>query len=462
MKTKVSIAMIMIILAVLGGAVILSALYSGGTNEWMFRVVPAGTVPSPVQTTIGTITINAPLPQGPATLPLYHGYYGPNDKIDYSSPNSGKIQNSIPEVSEVPELAEQALAPYGGIPTDAVSTGIFKSTSKAMNLTTGEVVAVYLDFTTIGFSRQLNGMPVFGSGAQTIHLEFGENGELLWLHKKWLTLNQIDQVPIITSSQAADKLLRGEILNRYQEPVDVTITNISLGYYEGYPDRAEETLEPVWIFSGPTSHGNGLSFFVDARVYGSSLQFGNFTASPRSGTAPLTVSFRDTSIGPVWKWRWDFGDGTIDWTQNPVHTYQNKGMYTVKLLVSDDERDNMIVKTNYVLIGKKAIVMHIDTKLDELISALNAMDIQHGIKNSLTQKLENAQKKNDDALKFIDQNKETQANNMLNAEDNLMNAFVNEVDAQTGKAISTADATKLNSGATEIRGLIQEAIGTPI
>lgn len=344
-------AIIIILLAVLAGVIIISSLNSGGTEGWMFKAAPAGSIPSPVQTAIGTITINTPNPQGPATVPLFHGAYGQNDKIDYSSPNSGKIQNSIPEVSEVPQLVEQALAPYGGIPPDAVSTGIFKSTSKSVNLATGEVVVTYLDYTTIGYSRELNGMPVFGSNGQSIYLEFGENGELLHLHKKWLTLRQIDEVPIITSSQAADKLLRGEVLNYYQEPVDITITNISLGYYEGYPDPAEETLEPVWIFSGPTPHGDGLSFYVDARVSGSSLQFGNFTASPITGTAPLTVQFTDTSTGSVSHWRWDFGDGTVDWTQNPVHTYQNKGLYTVKLLVSDDERDNFIEKTNFVKVG---------------------------------------------------------------------------------------------------------------
>ena len=362
----------------------------------------------------------------------------------------------------MPELAEQALEPYGGIPPDAVVEGIGKMGGKATNLATGEVVAIYWDSTNIAYSRELNGMPVLGSGAQTIHLEFGENGELLWLYKKWLTLTPIDDVPIITSSQAADKLLRGETLNRYQEPVDVTITNISLGYYEGYPDREEETLEPVWIFSGPTSHGNGLSFYVDARVSGSSLQFGNFTTSPTTGTAPLTVSFTDTSTGPVWHWRWDFGDGTTDWTQNPVHTYQNKGMYAVTLLVSDDERINFVEKTNYILIGKKAVVQQIDTKLDDLIAELNAMEIQQGIKTGLMQKLENARAKNDDALKFIDQTKENQANNMLNAEDNQMNAFMNRVNAQAGKAISLEDAATLNAGAAEIRDLIEKAIETPI
>ena len=353
MKTKVTFGTIVIILAVLGGAAILTVLYSGGTNEWMFRVVPEGIVPSPVQTTIGTITIHAPLPQGPATVPLYHGYYGPNGKIEFSSPNR-HTQNSIPEVSEVPQLAEQALAPYGGIPSDAVVGGIGKMGGKATNLATGEVVAIYWESTNIAYYREINGMPMVGSGGQMILLDFGENGELLHLYKKWLTLNQIDQVPIINASQAVDKLLRGDVLNAYQEPVDVMITNISLGYYTGYPDREEETLEPVWILSGPTSHGGGLSFYVDARVSGSSLQFGNFTASPLSGTAPLTVSFNDTSTGSIQIWQWDFGDGTGSGTQNPVHTYLKEGMYTVKLFVVDDERDNSITKVDYITVRNPA------------------------------------------------------------------------------------------------------------
>jgi hypothetical protein len=90
------------------------------------------------------------------------------------------------------------------------------------------------------------------------------------------------------------------------------------------------------------------------------------------------------------------------------------------------------------------------------------MNLDKGIKNSLVQKIGNAKAKNGDALKFIDQIKEKQANDMLNAEDNLMNAFMNDVAAQTGKAISTADAATLNSGATAIRALIQEAIAMPI
>ncbi|HPP77109.1 PKD domain-containing protein, partial [Methanospirillum sp.] len=61
----------------------------------------------------------------------------------------------------------------------------------------------------------------------------------------------------------------------------------------------------------------------------------NFTATPTSGTAPLTVQFTDTSTGNPTMWAWDFGDGTTEgMLANPSHTYQNPGTYTVKLTAS--------------------------------------------------------------------------------------------------------------------------------
>ncbi|WP_304020552.1 PKD domain-containing protein [Methanospirillum hungatei] len=61
----------------------------------------------------------------------------------------------------------------------------------------------------------------------------------------------------------------------------------------------------------------------------------NFTATPTSGTAPLTVQFTDTSTGGPTMWSWDFGDGTTEgMLANPSHTYQNAGTYTVKLTAS--------------------------------------------------------------------------------------------------------------------------------
>lgn len=59
----------------------------------------------------------------------------------------------------------------------------------------------------------------------------------------------------------------------------------------------------------------------------------DFLAAPVSGTAPLTVSFTDMTTGNPKYWTYNFGDGFTSSSENPVHTYQHPGVYTVKLTV---------------------------------------------------------------------------------------------------------------------------------
>jgi PKD repeat protein len=60
-----------------------------------------------------------------------------------------------------------------------------------------------------------------------------------------------------------------------------------------------------------------------------------FTASPVSGTAPLNVTFTDTSTGTITNRFWNFGDGTTTNTAstNITHIYTNSGACTVELVV---------------------------------------------------------------------------------------------------------------------------------
>ena len=54
----------------------------------------------------------------------------------------------------------------------------------------------------------------------------------------------------------------------------------------------------------------------------------------------LTCQFTDLSVdsgGAVVQWTWLFGDGGMDTTQNPMHTYAAPGTYTVSLFVRDNE-----------------------------------------------------------------------------------------------------------------------------
>src|SRR6185436_4266710 len=58
-----------------------------------------------------------------------------------------------------------------------------------------------------------------------------------------------------------------------------------------------------------------------------------FSATPLTGTAPLSVQFTDESEGDVGGWEWDFGDGELSPVHSPAHTYTDPGTYTVKLHV---------------------------------------------------------------------------------------------------------------------------------
>ncbi|HUV31535.1 MAG TPA: FG-GAP-like repeat-containing protein [Acidobacteriota bacterium] len=53
-------------------------------------------------------------------------------------------------------------------------------------------------------------------------------------------------------------------------------------------------------------------------------------AEPRSGWAPLTVQFSDSSAGAS-GWLWDFGDGETSPERNPSHEYLEGGLYDVTL-----------------------------------------------------------------------------------------------------------------------------------
>lgn len=57
----------------------------------------------------------------------------------------------------------------------------------------------------------------------------------------------------------------------------------------------------------------------------------NFTTSVQTGYAPLEVRLYDTSIGDIFSWQWDFGDGSTSNETNPVYTYIEPGQYTVSL-----------------------------------------------------------------------------------------------------------------------------------
>ena len=76
-----------------------------------------------------------------------------------------------------------------------------------------------------------------------------------------------------------------------------------------------------------------------------------FSGTPTSGEEPLTVSFTDLSTGEPTSWSWTFGDGGTSTAQNPSHTYNSAGTYTVSLSVSNAYGSDVNTKTNYITVS---------------------------------------------------------------------------------------------------------------
>lgn len=77
----------------------------------------------------------------------------------------------------------------------------------------------------------------------------------------------------------------------------------------------------------------------------------DFTASPASGCAPVFVRFTDMSSGSPTNWKWDLGNGTISYLQNPSTTYFTPGKYSIRLVIKNGTQSDSTVKVNYITIN---------------------------------------------------------------------------------------------------------------
>lgn len=159
--------------------------------------------------------------------------------------------------------------------------------------------------------------------------------------------------------------LRAEFIANKRKIVrgsSVQFTNLSTGF----------PTSRLWNFGdGYTSTANKPShFYVTPGIYTVSLKIfendstdieikenyievvpkliAGFTANKTVNTPNKPIQFADQTQGNPQSWRWHFGDGTTSTLQNPSHTYQNPGFYTVSLRVFTDFQTDSIAKVNYI------------------------------------------------------------------------------------------------------------------
>ena len=158
--------------------------------------------------------------------------------------------------------------------------------------------------------------------------------------------------------------------NSYTKPIQITdpvvgfIVDTTLGCYPFSPlitDTSKNAVTYLWSFgNGTNSNTNNPQItFSDTGYYNLSVVITdlrgckdslkmdslfhaigpkpNFEANNLTGCRPLPVNFIDKTFSDstIIKWQWDFGDNSIDSSQNPNHIYTDRGSYPVKLAVTD-------------------------------------------------------------------------------------------------------------------------------
>jgi PKD repeat protein len=307
------------------------------------KTIPTANKVLQIQTPVDNILINAPIPASPDSFPLYTISYDPNNRFKNKLQPLAKIRNNVTTEQEALGKVNEILAPYGGLPSDAVLIYSKTTYGEEHDGVTGAIISRDTLFTTVLYKRVIDGTPIVGN-SDLIGINLGENGELISLVKAWGNLEYTGRdIPIIPVDAAIDKLERREIINIPQGPEDATVNSISLNYYIK-EQTAKVVLEPVWTFSSTLPSGDSYDFYVYAR------KFANFTATPTIVSTGDSITFTDASDASPVKWYWDFGDGTNSTLKNATHEYQTGGNYTVNLTVWNHLGSDTISRTEYIIV----------------------------------------------------------------------------------------------------------------
>lgn len=131
--------------------------------------------------------------------------------------------------------------------------------------------------------------------------------------------------------------------------------------YWGDGDIEEVSNSGNYAKSDYVSHNGMVDVIIDVDKDASTITAlnANFSADIVSGIVPETVQFTDTSTGTVIIWNWNFGDGNTSEEQNPQHTYDLPGTYTVTLTIFNAAQGSDIeTKTNYITVRNARLLIN--------------------------------------------------------------------------------------------------------
>ena len=197
---------------------------------------------------------------------------------------------------------------------------------------------------------------VLSAGARTLHTVFTPNDIASYTTaSKDVTINVQRATPTVTWNNPADindsTALSITQLNAVAtDPVTGNTVDGSFVYNPAVGTILSAGNHTLHVDFTPTDTVNYINATADVAINVSVLPVANFTVNVTNGSAPLSVQFNDSSENAT-EWSWNFGDKQISTVQNPSHTYNTPGIYTVSLNASNANGYNTSTKSNLITVN---------------------------------------------------------------------------------------------------------------
>ena len=135
----------------------------------------------------------------------------------------------------------------------------------------------------------------------------------------------------------------------------------------------------------------------------------------------------------------------VNWAgmEDVIYSFNVTATSTTNASIGNTSSAELKVKAD-----KRSMAEYSKLEIQWLMKMVQNADIDKGIKNALLAKLANAESKVDEAIANIGD--ETMADENLNTAQNVVNAFINQVEAQYDKKVMQPDADQLEEKANQI------------
>jgi hypothetical protein len=257
------------------------------------QMYPAEKISTTVDTPIGTMIINATVPESLTIMPVYRLNMSDRrtinmDRIPLTEMPGEKrttlttSTTSLLSEKQAGDIAGKFLQHFNGLPDDATIWKVQKTESRSwMPPWAGYPSPLSLNHTRIIYARTINGQIVDNWGINHedvgmvadhdfIKVGLREDGDLLYIGERWTRSEYVRDEPVISAREALNRLRHWEHAeDDYGDIRNFEVQTIRQGYYEstGYTS----IIEPAWFFSGVNKHGFNQTVVVLSRKNGSEL-----------------------------------------------------------------------------------------------------------------------------------------------------------------------------------------------